>query len=269
MATLRKYRYLCTDEAAYVSEWREDIGDDPDTPTTCKNDPAHTITASSMAVTEVVADKALLRADGVAYSVPKPSSFGMEMCDRDFRINTSIFTGANSFEDLKVNPATKQEEPWGEMTLNGVYKADGTACADQAEADTDCVLSVWDYCARLPSNQALITYEMRDGLLYVDPGLAANWDAMTETEKFGHRAYAVIAPAVPGASGGSIAVFDSYLGIAPNRTVEALSPQATVLDPAGPAGAAGVCLRLYIFHPAGSKLSHVLRLVTYRAPGTF
>ncbi len=214
-------------------------------------------------------DTPKLRNDGVQYSVPKPSSYGTEMCDRDFRINTSIYNGADSFEDLKVNPSTRLEENWGEMALNGVYKADGSACADQADADANCVLSVWDYCARLPADQSLIAYEVRDGLLYVDPGLAADWSNMTETDKFGHRAYAVIAPGIPGAAGGSIAVFDSYLGVAPNRTVEALSPQATVLDPAGPGGDAGVCLRLYIFHPAGSKLSHVLRLVTYRAPGTF
>jgi hypothetical protein len=270
--TLRNFRYTCTTEAAQITEWREDVGDDPDTPTACKNDPAHTIDAATMAVIEVVADKPLLRADGVAYATPKPSSFGMEMCDRDFRINTSIFVGADSFEDLKANPSTNKEEAWGEMSLHGVFKDDGgnmVACTDQTDANNNCILSVWDYCAKLPGSSTVIKYEMRDGLLYVDPSLAADWNNMTETEKFGHRAYAMIAPGIPGNLGGSIAVFDSYLGVAPNRTVEALSPQATVLDPAGPGGNPGVLLRLYIFHPAGSKLSHVLRLVTYRAPGTF
>ena len=272
VSTIRKFRYLCTTEAAYVEEWREDVSDAPDTPTVCDNDPAHSIDSSSMSITDVIADKPLLRADGVAYSVPKPSSFGMEMCDRDFRINTSIYAGADAFEDLKVNPTTNKEEDWGEMSLHGVFKdSAGTmvACTDQTDADANCILSVWDYCAKQPGTSTVIKYEMRDGLLYVDPGLAVNWDAMTDEEKFGHRAYAVMAPQIPGASGGSIAVFDSYLGIAPNRTVEALSPQAMVLDPAGPGGNAGVLLRLYIFHPAGTKLSHVLRLVTYRAPGTF
>jgi hypothetical protein len=212
----------------------------------------------------------LLRDDGVLYATPKPSSFGMEMCDRDFRVNTCILDpAADSFEDLKVNPSTRIEEDWNEMSLNGVYKADGSACSDQADADANGVLSVWDYCAKQPGTSNVITYELRDGLLYVDPGLATDWSNMTEQEKFGHRAYAVIAPDIPGSSGGSIAVFDSYLGIAPNRTVEALSPQATILDPTGPGGSAGALLRLYIFHPAGKKLSHVLRLVSYRAPGTF
>jgi len=215
----------------------------------------------------------LLREDGCSYSIPKPSSYGTQMCDRDFRVNTSIFSEAGSLEDLKVNTATNVEEPWNELSLNGCYKDDGAGgmelCTDQADADVNCILSVWDYCAHLPGTSTPIKYEIRDGVLYVDPALAVDWAAMTAEEKFGHRAYSVIAPGIPGASGGSIAVFDSYLGISPNRTVEALSPQAQVLDPAGPGGTAGILLRLYLFHPAGSKLSHVFRLVTYRNPGTF
>jgi hypothetical protein len=194
------------------------------------------------------------------------------MCDRDFRVNTSIFDSAASFEDKKVDTTTNKEEDWGELSLQGVYKDDGgsmVACVDQPDADANCILSVWDYCAKQPGTSTVIKYEMRDGLLYVDPGLAADWNNMTEAEKFGHRSYAVVAPGIPGASGGSIAVFDSYMGVAPNRTVEALSPQAMVLDPAGAGGVAGCLLRLYLYHPAGTKLSHVLRLVTYRAPGTF
>lgn len=274
MPTLRKFRYLCTTEADYVTEWREDVNDVPDTPTVCDNDTAHTIDAGTMSVIETVSDKPLVREDGVIYAVPKPSSFGYVMCDRDFRVSTSIFNAADSFEDLKINPVTLVEDDWGEMSFNGVYKSDGGGgyipCTDQADADSNCVLSIWDYCAKLPADGSLIKYEMRDGLLYVDPGLpTVSWDALTEEDKWGHRAYAMIAPGIPGDLGGSIAVFDSYLGMSPNRTVAALSPQATVLDPSGPAGAAGCLLRLYVFHPAGSKLSHVLRLVTYRAPGTF
>lgn len=271
--TLRKFRYLCTTESAHVTEWREDVNDTPDTPAQCVNDPGHSIDPTSISVIQVVADKPLVREDGVLYATPKPSSFGMEMCDRDFRVNTSIFASADSFEDLKVNPATNKEEDWSEMSLAGVYKDDGggnmISCTSQADADANCILSIFDYCAKLPGTSTVISYELRDGLLYVDPSLAANWNSMTETEKFGHRAYAVIAPAIPGSFGGSIAVFDSYLGTAPDRTVAALSPQAVILDPSGPGGDAGCLLRLFLFHPQGSKLSHVLRLVTYRAPGTF
>jgi hypothetical protein len=215
----------------------------------------------------------LVREDGVQYFVPKPGGYGMKMCDRDFRVNTSIYAPADSFEDLWINPTSLLEAPWGEMAQQGVYKDDGgsmVACTDQTDCDANCVLSVFDYCARLPADQSLVKYEIRDGILYVDPNLFVDVNAPTPTERFGTRAYAVIAPAIPGPSGGSIAVFDGYLGSDTKRlTVEALSPQAEVLDPAGPAGAAGVCLRLYIYHPAGQKLSHVLRLVTYRAPGTF
>lgn len=216
----------------------------------------------------------LQREDGAVYAVPKPSTYGYVMCDRDFRVNTCIMDAAQAFEDLKVIPATNTEAPWAEMSLNGVYKLDNGSmvlCADQNDANTNGILSVWDYCAKLQADQTtLITYELRDGLLFVDPGIYADKNAPTPTERFGHRAYAVLAPDIPGAAGGSIAIFDGYLGSNPDSLkIEATSPQATVLDPAGPGGAAGVLLRLYIFHPAGSKLSHILRLVAYRAPGTF
>lgn len=205
----------------------------------------------------------LAREDGVIYAVPKPSGFNMVMCDRDIRINTCIVDPAAALEDLKVDTQTNKEVDWGEMVLTGVFKlsgADMVACVDQADADANGVLTAWDYHARAGGNP--IKYEVRDGLLYVDPTLPAN-------EVWAHRAYAVVAPAIPAALGGSVIVFDAYLGANPNNLVEALSPQATVLDPTGPAGAAASTLRLYVFHPAGSKLSHVLRLVTYRAPGTY
>lgn len=203
------------------------------------------------------------REDGVIYAVPKPSSFGFVMCDRDIRVNTCIVDSADSLQDLKMNTQTNKEEDWDEMELVGVYKDVAgvmTLCDDQADADANGALSVWDYVAKAGGDP--IVYEVRDGFLYVDPTLPAN-------ESWDHRAYAVVAPAIPGSMGGSIMVFDAYLGANPDNLVEALSPQATVMDPAGPGGAAAAVLRLYIVHPAGSKLSHVLRLVTYRAPGTF
>lgn len=215
-----------------------------------------------------ITNQARLREDGSLYAVSKPSSFGMEMNDRDFRISTCTLTDA--VEDLKYNPFTMKEEPWSEMTLNGVYKDDnGTMVpvADQADADLNGILSVYDFSAKFSG--VPVTYEMRDGILYVDPSIFSDAANPTYAERFGHRAYSIIAPGIPGNLGGSIAVFDGYLGGTPDLKVEALSPQAVVLDPAGPAGAAGVLLRLAIFHPAGSKLHHVMRLVMYRAPGTF
>lgn len=203
------------------------------------------------------------RDDGVIYAVPKPSSFGFVMCDRDIRVNTCIVDSADSLQDLKMNTQTNKEEDWGEMELVGVYKNVAgvmTICDDQADADANGVLSIWDFVSKHDGDP--IIYEIRDGLLYVDPALPAN-------EAWDHRAYAVVAPAIPGSMGGSIMVFDAYLGANPDNLVEALSPQATVMDPTGPGGAPAAVLRLYVVHPAGSKLSHVLRLVTYRAPGTF
>jgi hypothetical protein len=210
-----------------------------------------------------VTNQPRMREDGTLYAVPKPSSFGLVMCDRDIRINTCMVTTATAVEDLKMNTATNKEESWGEMSLVGVYKlvaGDMVLCTDQADADANGVLSAWDYHAKAGGNP--IAYEVRDGLVYVDAALPANevWD---------HRAYAVGAPAIPPAYGGSIALFDAYMGSNPDNTIAALSPQATVLDPGGPGGAAASTVRLYIVHPAGSKLSHVMRLVTYRAPGTF
>lgn len=212
----------------------------------------------------VVSNQPLSREDGVLYAVPKPSSFGLVMCDRDIRLNTCIM-GPGSYEDLKLNTQTFREEDWGEVTPVGVFKDTGgpvlVPCVDQADADENGVLSAWDYHAKMP-NGAPIKYELRDGLLYVDPALPAD-------EEWDHRAYAVMAPTIPAAMGGSVAVFDAYLASNPDNLVSALSPQATVLDPSGPAGAAASTLRLYVVHPAGSKLTHVLRLVSYREPGTF
>lgn len=204
-----------------------------------------------------------LREDGIPYSIPKPSSYSLVMCDRDFRVNTCIMDPTAAMQDLKMNTQTNKEENWNELSLVGVYKdvaGTMTLCADQADADVNGVLSVWDYHAK--SGGQPILYEMRDGMLYVDPTLPPG-------QEFDHRAYAVVAPTIPGAYGGSIAVFDAYLGANPDNEIAALSPQATVLDPTGPYSTAVSTLRLYIVHPAGSKLSHVLRLVTYRAPGTF
>jgi len=211
----------------------------------------------------LVTNPPLTREDGVIYAVPKPSSFGLVMCDRDMRVRTCMVTTETSVEDLKVNTQTNMEESWNELVLVGVYKNSGGSmvpCVDQADADLNGSLSVWDYVAQAGGQPIL--YELRDGLLYVDPTLPTN-------EEWDHRAYAVIAPSIPGFMGGSVSVFDAYLAANPDNVVAALSPQATVLDPAGPAGPAGAVLRLYVFHPAGSKLSHVLRLVSYRAPGTF
>ena len=261
------YTIHCSTEGLWKDHYLPE--GDPE-PTTCPTDTGHTVTPDSVSVVETigpdevtVTNQPVVRGDGVAYAVPKPSTFGMEMCDRDFRINTCLVDGAASLEDWKVNTSTNKEEDWNELTLVGVYRDDAGAmvlCADQVEADAGGILSVWDYTARISGAQ--IPFEIRDGLLYVDPAMPAN-------ERWDHRAYSVVAPGIPAAYGGSVAVFDGYLGAAPNGVIEALSPQTSILDPAGPGGLPGAIIRIYIFHPVAAKLSHVLRLVTYRAPGTF
>lgn len=48
MSTVRRFRYRCTTEAADVYEWREDVNDAADPPTTCRNDTGHTIDANTI-----------------------------------------------------------------------------------------------------------------------------------------------------------------------------------------------------------------------------
>jgi hypothetical protein len=67
---------------------------------------------------------------------------------------TNLSGGTNpSCEDLKINIETLKEVTWGELTLVGVYKDSGGAmaeCSDQADADTNAILSVWEYTALSP-----------------------------------------------------------------------------------------------------------------------
>jgi hypothetical protein len=214
----------------------------------------------------------LIREDGVLYAVPKAASYGLVMNERDFRLNTGIFTEAASLEDRYFNPFTKQEESWGELSLEGCYKLDAgnyVACTDQTDADANACLSIWDYAALQPGTSNEIKYELRDGYILADPAIFANPSAPTDAERFGHRVYAVVAPGIPGNLGGSVAFFDGYLGRRSNLKLEATSPQTQVMDPGGQAGAAGSLLRLALYYPAGTKHSHVVSLVSYRALGTF
>lgn len=177
---------------------------------------------------------------------------------------TNLAGGTNpSHEDLKINTTTLLEEGWGEISQVGVYKLDGGAmvlCDDQADADANAVLTVWEYLGVNPYTHELCDYEIRDGYMVVDDALPAN-------EKWDHRAYAVGAPLIPGNLGGTVRMFDGYLGPAPNGVIDAKNSQAIHLSPDTAPGAS--IFRLYVYHAAGSALCHVLRLVTYRAQGTF
>lgn len=168
-----------------------------------------------------------------------------------------------SHEDLRINTTTLLEEGWGEISQVGVYKLDGGAmvpCDDQADADANATLTVWEYIGVNPYTNDLCDYEIRDGYMVVDPTLPVEefWD---------HRAYAVGAPLIPGNLGGTIRMFDGYFGPAPNGVIDAKNSQAIHLSPDTAPGAS--VFRLYVYHAAASALCHVLRLVTYRAQGTF
>jgi hypothetical protein len=238
------------DEATYNALVAAHQGDEtvfPPTPVTVDNQP-------------------LAREDGAIYAVPKEASFGWQMCDRDFKVTTGVFDGPSSFEDLQVNPTTLKQEDWNELTHVGVYKdvaGTMTLCTDQTDATNNGTLSIWSYSAKNPNDSNnLIAYEMRDGGLRIDPLLPAN-------ERWDHVAYAVGAPGIPGALGGSVRFFDGYMvpALDGDGVIHAKSAQATMMDPtASPAASE---LRLYIFHPAGAQFSHVFRLVMFRAPGTF
>jgi len=176
----------------------------------------------------------------------------------------SLSGGTNpSCEDLYVRLSTLEEVSWGELYQLGVWKDGGGSmvpCADQADADANAICTAWEYVALDPQTQSPLKYELRDGFLVVDPSFPAN-------EMWDHRCYSVAAPLIAGSLGGSIRVFDGYLGPAPDGVVAALSPQTVVMDPELGPGASSI--RVYVFYPAGSALNHLIRLVTYRAPGTF
>jgi len=87
------------------------------------------------------------------------------------------------------------------------------------------VMSISAYCARPPSDQSLIQYELRDGVCYVDPRLFPDRSNITDEQRFGHRVYAVVAPDIPGFMGGGARFFDGSLGgDSVGMKVDALSP---------------------------------------------
>jgi hypothetical protein len=83
MGDVLQYRLYCETEAT-LKEWLLD--ETAAAPTTCPTDTAHTITASSVSVIGNITAAPKTRDDGVMYAVPKAASFGLEMCDRDFKL---------------------------------------------------------------------------------------------------------------------------------------------------------------------------------------
>ena len=188
----------------------------------------------------------------------QPQGVGLEMCDRDILLRTA--TLADSFVDRKVDFATLRLVDWNETALVGVYKlADGAMvpCVDQADADANACLSVWDYQAKHAATGLPIAYDLRGGGLTVDAGIDRTQD---------HQVYVVAAPSIPAVYGGQVRMFDGYLQFSPGIDVEAIEPRARALDPSKNVHASVV--RVLIYYPPGVKLTHVLRLVTYRPAGS-
>ena len=168
----------------------------------------------------------------------------------------------SSVDDVKINPLTYAKSQWNEVQQVGVFKLDnGTYVECPAnEVATEACLSVWRYCAHDQTTGAPTIIEIRDGLMYVDADTSDSLE---------HQSYAIGAPMIPAALGGQIVQFDAYLKFYKGQVLGATSPQAKALDPAGPGGLASAVLSIYVYYPKGTQNTHVLRLVTYRPPGTF
>lgn len=199
-------------------------------------------------------------ADGVIPATPQASTPGYRMCDRDIKLNTCQAVASDSFEDLRMDISTNDRVNWDEVTLVGVYKDDGTngiiQCTGQTDADVTGILSVWEYQAHDQTAQKNpIKYDIRGGSLLIASAISG----------YDHQAYVVAAPGVPVSYGGQIPFFDGYLGPLSGETLTSVNPAAVALDPSQNASAS--VIRIYIWYPAGAKVTHVLRLVTYRPSG--
>lgn len=191
----------------------------------------------------------------------QPARTGYYMCDRDIKINTATM-GSDSLQDLKVNKTTHQEENWGEFNLVGCYKkvdGDYVACDDQTDADSNAVLSIYDYIALNQTTEEAVEYDFKGGCLWSDSAL--------EEPVWEHRMYAVMAPNIPPSFGGSCRFFDGYLYPYQGKWQECVNSLGLIIDPSLTVEAARI--RFWFFYPAGVKQNHVLRIVTYRKPETF
>lgn len=212
--------------------------------------------------------------DGILFSIPKASGAGYVMNDRDVLICTS-HSGIGAYEDLKVNPYTLQREDWKEVTLIGVYKSSDTAndpfgrkvplvpVADQEDADKWAICSAYDYQAKV-NGTTPVAYEIRGGNLYVDVAMSGLGTSVDEMQQ--HQIYALAAPNIPDFMGGQMKFFDGYLMGYQQDWMPAESTDAMRLDPALSSEASKI--RVYIYYTPGAKLHHILRLITYRKPGT-
>ena len=276
MAQVHKYSYHCVTEGAQVVEdvYRESE------PTECKNDPAHEI--EDIGIESTVSDNDVNLANVATINdvehpplrvVVSPSDTGLYLCDRDILLKTGYVETATAIEDLKVNhpmgtpPFTATDHKrvdWGEMTLVGCYKGDEdvgfTLCDDQDDADANATLSVYQFLADNQADNTPVKIAFRGGGIWVDDGISDSWE---------HQIYAILAPDIIPAYGGCVRFFDGYLKPYKGKQMMVENTLAMSCEPDGPVGSAAATLRIWVYHPAGEKSKHVLRLVIFRQPAHF
>ena len=260
MSIVYKYEIYCETEAQNVYTWGEAE------PTKCPNNDDHTIDTESISIVETagedeVALTNVATIDDVVNDplrvVVAPGHAGYYMCDRDILIKTGLV--ADTFEDVKVNVSTSERVDWGEISFLGCYKeSEGTEpyelCEDQEDANSNAVLSIWEYAANnQQESPSPVEIEFKGGSLWVDESVSDSWE---------HQIFAVLAPDIPVAYGGCIRFFDGYLYPFKGVHMETVNTLAMKVDPSQSAYAAK--LRVWLFYPAGTQNEHVLRLVTFR-----
>lgn len=201
---------------------------------------------------------------GVVRTQNQPQTPGLRYCDRDVKLTTGKVTTADATEDMKVDLVTNKLVSWNEVSLLGCFKKDGAGdyvpCSDQVDADANAELSVWEFVPNDqgdPAKPCMI--EVLGGTMTPDSSLPAGWD---------HLVFVIGAPNVPKQYGGEQRMFDGYLqAYAVNKgTIQAIAPAAQPLDPS--VNPEGGKMKIWIYYPAGTSHTHLMRLVTYRAPET-
>jgi hypothetical protein len=261
-----KYQVWCDTDEQYETVWSETA------PTTCPADPSgHTIDQSKTTIIEelgenhVILDMASI--DNPSLPVQRvaiqPGRSGYRMCDRDFLVKTAQYAAEDSFEDLKVNTSSNKEDEWNELSFIGCYKEENGSivpCTDQTDADSNACISIWDYVANNQVDGTPIDFDLKGGAFWVDDSVA------DDANRWKHKLYVMLAPNIPSSFGGRVRFFDGYLYPYKDDWMVAINTMAYEINPSVTVEAAR--MRIWVYYPAGTKLEHILRLVTYRPTGS-
>lgn len=262
---VNKYRVYCETEAKYVEGWFEEE------PTVCPNNNTHTITANLTTCVEETTNQEVSIANMSTIQDPlkkvqrvaiQPGRTGYYMNFRDFRLNTATYAAAESFEDVRVDNSTNKRVDWGEMSFVGCYKGDDsvgyTLCTDQADADANSTLSIWDYCANDQKDPpSPLDIDLLGGIFWTNANLPG-----TGEDLWKHQVYVCIAPNIPRSYGGQMTFFDSYLYPHQGKTFTCSNTISASLNPAVSVEAARV--RIWVYYPTGQYTSHVIGFKIYR-----